>query len=205
MHDLRQRDKPGISMLGQAQKKWLMEGMQKSDANFLFVVSSVNLMIPHISGGGSQVKDDAWTAFLDEREQLIRFWDSLKKPVLVLTGDIHISYTIKITDRVWEIASGPHNSERHSVGAAKYPPNGEYDSYGRKCSIRWSSYLLDDVASVTRRWPIYTVAEVHNVFNNPSKSENKRWLAYPHPFVIFQHFDGLSGDLLYSETLHAPK
>jgi phosphodiesterase/alkaline phosphatase D-like protein len=205
MHDLSQRDKPGISMLGQTQKKWLMDGMRESNADFFFVVSSVNMMIAHIGGGKGTVKDDAWTAFLDEREQLIRFWDSLGKPVFVLTGDIHMSYTIKVTDRVWEFASGPHNSPRHPVGAAKYPPNGLYDSYGRKCDVRWSSYLMDDLPMYARHRPIYTVAKVNNVFNSPSKSRENRWLAYPHPHVIFQHFDGLTGDLLYSETIQTPR
>jgi hypothetical protein len=202
MHDLRQRDKPGISMLGQKQKKWLIESMRNSDAELFFVISSVNFMVPHVSGEGG-AKDDAWTAFLDEREQLIRFWDSLGKPVFVLTGDIHMSYTIRITDRVWEVASGPHNSPRHTVGEAKYPPNGTYASYGRKCDIRWSSYLSDDVSSEARRGPIYTTVRLNNVFNNPSKGAKERWVAYPHPQVIFQHFDGLTGDLLYAETVQA--
>ena len=83
--------------------------MKRSDADIFFVVSSVNFMIPHVGGGVVRAsnKDDAWTVFLEEREELIRFWDSLGKPVFVLTGDLHNSFVIKITDRVWEFASGP--------------------------------------------------------------------------------------------------
>ena len=58
-------------------------------------------------------KDDAWTVFFDEREKLINAWDKLDKPVFVLTGDLHNSFVIKITDNVWEMASGPHNSNNH--------------------------------------------------------------------------------------------
>jgi hypothetical protein len=201
MHDIQRRDKPGVSMLGQTQKKWLMDSMRNSDADFFFVISSVNMMIPHLTSTGGGEKDDAWTAYLDEREQLIRFWDSLGKPVFVLTGDVHMSYTIKVTDRVWEIASGPHNSPRHTVGPAAYPPNGTYDSFGRTCDIRWSSYLSDDVPAVERRRPVYTVVKVSNVFDSPARPGPRRWIAYPRPFVIVQHFDGLTGELLYSETV----
>ncbi len=203
MHDVERRDKPGFSMLGSKQKAWLMKAMRSSDADFFFVVSSVNFMIPHF--GGSGIKDDAWTAFLDEREELIRFWDSLGRPVFVLTGDIHMSYTIRITDRIWEVASGPHNSPRHPVGKAGYPPNGPYDSFGRKCDIRWTSYLLDDTPPAARRAPVYTTVQVGNAFNNPDKSGADRWVAYPRPYAIFQHYNGLTGELLYAETVQSAR
>ncbi|MDP6448265.1 MAG: alkaline phosphatase D family protein, partial [Pirellulaceae bacterium] len=77
MHDTKEPGKKGLSLLGSAQKKWLLDGMRKSDADFLFVVSSVNFMVPHVGGGKVRAdnKDDAWTVFLDEREQLIQAWD----------------------------------------------------------------------------------------------------------------------------------
>ena len=70
-------------------------------------------------------KDEAWTVFVEDRERVIDFWDSLGKPVFVLTGDLHNSFAIKITDRVWEFASGPHNSRNHQARAeGGRPPNG---------------------------------------------------------------------------------
>ncbi|MCP5116047.1 MAG: alkaline phosphatase, partial [bacterium] len=48
LHDTRNPYKEDVSMLGAAQKQWLKEGMRASDADFFFVVSSVNLMIPHV-------------------------------------------------------------------------------------------------------------------------------------------------------------
>ena len=212
MHDVRQPDKPGLSMLGKQQKAWLMEGMKASDADFFFVVSSVNFMIPHVGGtpsaGSSRSrisnKDDAWTTFLEEREQLIRFWDSLSKPVFVLTGDLHNSFAIKITDRVWEFASGPHNSRNHTATSeAGRPANGIFDSMGRRCQIRWSSYFLDDVPAGLARQPLYAVVQVNNVFNSPVREGAKRWVAFPRPQVIFQYYDGFTGDLLYAEPVLA--
>jgi alkaline phosphatase D len=133
MHDTREPDKPGLSMLGQRQKKWLLDGMRNSDADFLFVVSSVNFMVPHVGGGKVRTtnKDDAWTVFFDEREQLIAAWDKLGKPVCVLTGDLHNSFVIKITDRVWEFASGPHNSNNQwSSDEGGRPATGRLQSDG---------------------------------------------------------------------------
>lgn len=204
MHDVKQPAKPGLSMLGKQQKEWLLEGMKNSDADFFFVVSSVNFMVPHVGGGAvrGQNKDDAWTVFLDEREQLIRFWDSLGKPVLVLTGDLHNSFAIKITDRVWEFASGPHNSQNHRVAdEGDRPANGRFDSQGRTCDIRWSSYFLNDIPREELRHTFYCVVQVNNVFNNPLVAEKERWVAFPRPQVIVQYYNGKTGELRYAEAI----
>ena len=207
MHDVTQPGKRGVSMLGTRQKTWLRQEMAASDADVFFVISSVNFMIPHTgSGAGVNIpnKDEAWTVFLDEREELIRFWDSIGKPVFVLTGDIHNSFAIKITDRIWEFSSGPHNSSNHPIGAeGGRPANGVFYSQGRKSEIRWSSYLLDDTPRELLRRPVYCVVQVNNVFNNPNEPGEQRWIAYPHPQVTFQYYDGLTGDLLYAESILA--
>jgi hypothetical protein len=74
--------------------------MTDSDADFFFVFSSVNFTIPHVGGTGGVTankkvsknpqrgRDDAWTIFIKERKEMIDFWDSLGKPVFVLTGDL---------------------------------------------------------------------------------------------------------------------
>jgi hypothetical protein len=206
MHDTRNPRRAGLSMLGREQREWLMREMRASDADFLFVVSSVNLMIPHVGGGAvrAENKDDAWTVFLDEREQLIRFWDGLGKPVLVLTGDLHNSFAIKVTDRVWEFASAPHNSRNHNAASeGGRPANGVFDSLGRKCDIRWSTYFLGDVPGGLARQPVYTVVQVNNVFNNPVKEGEYRWVAYPRPQIVMQYYDGFTGGLLYAEPVPA--
>ena len=206
MHDVRQPDKKGVSMLGLAQRRWLMGEMKRSDADFHFILSSVNFMIPHVGGGGvafdTSNKDDAWTVFLDERETLIDFWDSLGKPVFVLTGDLHNSFAIKVTDRVWEFASGPHNSVNHRPSdEGDRPVTGRYQYGPRPCEIRWSSYCLGDIPRPARLFPMYCVVQVNNVFNNPQELGGRRWVAYNQPQVIFQYYDGRSGDLRYAESI----
>ena len=206
MHDVRHPDKKVVSMLGDQQRDWLINEMKNSAADFHFVFSSVNFMIPHIGGGGvafdEQNKDDAWTVFLDEREKLIEFWDSLGKPVFVLTGDLHNSFAIKITDRVWEFASGPHNSVNHRPSdEGDRPSTGRYQYGPRPCEIRWSSYVQEDIPREARMFPNFCVVQVNNVYNNPVELGGQRWVAFPQPQVIFQYFDGHTGDLRYAESI----
>lgn len=206
MHDTQDRARRGRTMLGEAQKAWVKETMRASDADFFFIVSSVNFSISHVGGTGranisETNKDDAWTAFLWEREDLIEFWDDLGKPVFVLTGDLHNSFAIKLTDRVWEFASGPHNSTNHPLRSeGNRPKSGPYDSFGRNTEIRWSSFILNETPNEWRRRPIYCVVQVNNVFNNPLETGD-RWVAYENPQAVFQYYDGLTGDLLYAESI----
>ena len=206
MHDTRDREKQGRTMLGETQKAWVKETMQASDADFFFIVSSVNFSISHVGGTGNANisetnKDDAWTAFLWEREDLIKFWDGLGKPVFVLTGDLHNSFAIKVTDRVWEFASGPHNSTNHPLRSeGNRPRSGPYNSFGRETEIRWSSFIINGTPNEWRRRPIYCVVQLNNVFNNPVDAGD-RWIAYENPQAVFQYYDGLTGDLLYAESI----
>lgn len=203
LHDKKNPWKKGVSMVGEKQKSWLKAGMKKSTADFLFVVSSVNFTIPHV-GPGPPGKDEAWTAYMDEREELFKFWDGLGKPVMLLTGDLHNSFVIKITDRVWEFASGPHNSGNHSLeNEAGRPPSGPFEYNGRKVNIRWSTFFLNDIK--IRRKPVFCVVEVNNVVNNPAQIGGTRWVAYPQPHVLFKYYSGLTGKLLYTESIAAVK
>jgi alkaline phosphatase D len=210
LHDVKNPRKPGSSILGRRQREWLMDSMKKSDADFFFLASSVNVTIPHLSGPGGGPsdpliggKDDAWTAFLEEREQMIKFWESLGKPVMIMTGDLHNSWAVKISDRVWEFASGPMNSQNHPARSeGSRPENGEFDSSGRKVDIRWSTYVRDDVPAQLRKMPYYAVAQINNVYNNPVAPGRSRWVAYPRPHVVIQYYDGRTGDLLYAEPVH---
>ncbi len=206
MHDTSQPDKPGLSMLGAQQKKWLLDGVKSSDADFIFAVSSVNFMIPHVGGGKVRAnnKDDAWTVFLDEREQLIKAWDQLDKKVFVLTGDLHNSFVIKITDNVWEFASGPHNSSNHYyTDEGDRPATGRFKYGPRACDIRWSTWFKNDIPRANLQHPTYCVVQVNNVFNNPKNLGEERWIAFERPQVIFQYFNGRTGELRYAEALNA--
>ncbi len=209
LQDLKQRDRPDLTMLGKRQLDWLKSSIQReaeAGADFFFVVSSVNFMIPHVGGGGhhfdAALKDDAWTAFLHEREHLIEFFDGLDQRVFILTGDLHNSFAVKITENVWEFASGPHNSVNHRpVDEGNRPVNGPFKFGPRPCEIRWSTTAMGDIPRENRMFPTYCVVQVNNVFNNPLTRDGVRRIAYPHPQVIFKFYNGLTGELRYSETI----
>lgn len=208
-HDMADVRNPGRSMIGSRQREWLMEEMAASDAAFTFIVSPVNFTIPHIGGpnANSRIdtgKDEAWTVFIEERDQLIDFWNELGKPVFVITGDLHNSFVIKISDNVWEFAGGPHNSGQHPLTSeGNRPPNGSYEYAGREVEIRWSSFALPDTANHLRNRVIYCIAQINNVWRNPKEEGQTRWVAYPRPQVVVQYYDGLTGDLLYAESILA--
>ena len=206
MHDVTDRGKEGISMIGKSQREWLLKSMKESDADFFFLTSSVPFMIPHSGAGGFEAagnKEEAWTGFFHEREKLIDEWDKLGKKVFVLTGDLHNSFAIKITDNVWEFCCGPHNSVNHvpKNDEMDRPATGIFDWGPRKCDIRWSSYILPDLPRLERLYPHFCVVQVNNVFNMPKKLGDKRLVAYPHPQVIFQYYDGRTGELAYAEAI----
>jgi len=207
MHDVTERDRPGLSMLGAAQKRWLIDSMQQSDASFFFFISSVPFMIPHSGAGGFESdaanKEEAWTGFFDEREQLIEFWKDLNKPVFVMTGDLHNSFAVKITDKIWEFCCGPHNSVNHvpALDESNRPATGPFKFGPRACDIRWSSYILPDLPRLERLYPHFCIVQVNNVFNMPQKIGETRWVAYPHPQIIFQYYDGRTGELAYAEAI----
>ena len=204
-HDTMHPAKPGLTILGKEQHEWLIAEMAASEADFFFVFSSVPFMVPHRGAGGYAMadnKDESWTVFVDEREKLIKFWDELGKPVFVLTGDLHNSFAIKITDHIWEFCSGPHNSVNHRLSdEGDRPRSGLWQFDTRKMDIRWSTFILDDIPRPERMHPHYCVVQINNVFNNPLKIGEERWVAYEHPQVIFQFFDGRTGELRYSETV----
>ena len=209
VHDIKNPGKKGISMLGKKQREWLMDLMSKKDADFYFVVSSVNFMVPHVGGGGgtnhfAATKDDAWTVFFDEREKLINFWNDLGKKVFVLTGDLHNSFACKITDNVWEFASGPHNSVNHRPQDEGDRPVNGYFKYGpRAVDIRWSTTAMSDIPREARKLPHFCVVQVNNVFNNPQELGGERLVAFPKPHVVFQFYDALTGKLKYAEAVHS--
>jgi len=65
-------------MLGQVQHKWLIEGVRNTDAEFVFIVSSVPWVMPHTGYHVRKTlapKGDSFVMFLKEREMLLEVLD----------------------------------------------------------------------------------------------------------------------------------
>jgi hypothetical protein len=107
---------------------------------------------------------------------------------------------------VWEFASGPHNSANHPASSEGHrPASGHFNSKGRTVDIRWSTYYRDETPRELRRWPVYCVVQVNNIFANEVNDKEKVWIAYPRPQVVFQYYHGLTGELMYAESVTAGK
>ena len=200
-------EKPGQSILGNRQKAWLKEQMRKSTADFLIVVSSVNLFIPHIVDAGSKggpddwpgKQEDSWSGFPRERSEMIAFWKTLDKPVLVLTGDLHNSFVAKSGKNLWEFASGPHSSgNARALSEGNRPANGLWEWRGETFDIRWSTYQELNNSYMQK---VYCVVQVNNVIPTLGENDRTRWIAYPKPSITVQYYDGLTGKLLYAESV----
>ncbi|MCH2205883.1 MAG: metallophosphoesterase family protein [Lentisphaerales bacterium] len=206
MHDISNPSKKDLSLLGQKQLGWLLKETTQTKADFVFIVSSVNLMIPHVSNkrNPKSNKDEAWTAFLAEREIILNHCDKLDKQFLFLTGDLHNSFALKISDNIHEYASGPHNSyNHHAIAEGDRPATGKFLSRDRECDILWSTWFDEYVPKAVRRQPIYTVVQVNNTMKNPTKDNPDRLIAYEKPQVIIQFYNGTDGSLMYAHSISA--
>ena len=189
----------GPGVLGWRQREWLQAAMRASRAEMLFVVSTVNWMIPHIHPTDPHSnKSESYTGYAHERNALLDFFTSLDKPVLILTGDLHLSFAIRIADNVWEFASAPHASTIHRANdSGEYPASGWFRSVDRDCRIKWSTRFSNDLPRAHQ--PVYAVVQVNNIYPNPRGDGTTRWVAYEDKQVVIQYYDGFTGQPLYAE------
>jgi alkaline phosphatase D len=100
--DVRQYRDPGLgTMLGKAQKEWLLSALAKSSAVFKFIATAVTM-----DGGGR----DRWDGYRKERSEILRFINATKIPgVVFLSADLHYAAISRIRNggALRDIAAGP--------------------------------------------------------------------------------------------------
>ena len=100
--DTRQyRDRKYGTMLGKAQKEWLLEGISRSEAIFKFIATSVPM-----AGGGS----DRWDGYPRERADILGYIRQKKiTGVIFLSADLHCAAITRIpkSSGLRDITSGP--------------------------------------------------------------------------------------------------
>ena len=194
-------------VLGDVQKKWFIETVTKSDAEFLFVVSPDPWFIYHsayhMRGESTESKGDGYCGYVHEREELTKILDQIEKPVLLLTGDVHHPVAAQITDNVWEFLVSPVNSANHPIGTAGLPPlGGWFDSEGRAIKIKWLGGYPDNVHYLRQRHTVYSVISVNNIVKaGRPVGSGYQFVAYDEPQVVVTFYDGYSGEMLYSEGI----
>ncbi|NNE00369.1 MAG: hypothetical protein HKN47_23875 [Pirellulaceae bacterium] len=198
---------PDRHVLGEAQKKWFIDTVQNTAAQFIFVVSPDPWFIYHSSyhmqGKSTVSKGDGYCGYVHEREELTKILDQIQKPVLLFTGDVHHPVAAQITDNVWEFLISPVNSANHPIGTAGLPPlGGWFDSEGRTIKIKWLGGYPDNVHYLRQRHTVYGVVNVNNIVKAGRKAgPGYQFLAYDEPQVVVSFHDGYSGELLYSEGI----
>lgn len=191
-------------MLGESQKDWLLRRLRESDADVVFVLSSVSFVIPHVSEAPNEISDQSWTGYTHERGELLEAFESSGKTVILLTGDLHNAFSIQISKRVWEFSVGPIGSFNRATGridGTGVPSNGPYSSAGLDTTIEWSTHYLTDTPRQHRRTPVYTVVQMNNVFDSPNLESDSRWVAFEKPQVVVQFYNASTGRLLYAESV----
>ncbi|MFD5519125.1 alkaline phosphatase D family protein [Streptomyces sp. NPDC127066] len=82
---------PSLTMLGAAQKDWLLHGMHHSPARWNLVASQIMMAETDLQvGEGKLWYYDAWDGYQAERNALMREFADIRNPV-VLTGDRHLT------------------------------------------------------------------------------------------------------------------
>lgn len=204
------RRDPSAFALGPAQRQWLIDGVTKTDAQFIFLVSPDPWVIYHtaahvskLPGADRDDKGDGFPSFVHERELLLDCFDRLGKPVVIFTGDVHHSACVRISDNVWEMLCGPLASTGHPLATLGNPPaGGWWDSQGRQVQIRWLAGFPNNLPYERIRNTFYAVVQVNNVApaGRPEGS-GYQWIAYAEPQVIVRWHDGYTGRLVYAETV----
>jgi alkaline phosphatase D len=100
--DVRQyRDRKRGTMLGQAQKEWLLEQVARSQAIFKFIATAVPMV-----GGGR----DRWDGYPNERAEILRYIKEKKiGGVVFLSADLHCAAITRIpqSNGLKNITAGP--------------------------------------------------------------------------------------------------
>ncbi|MCA9144933.1 MAG: metallophosphoesterase family protein [Planctomycetales bacterium] len=199
---------PDRFILGDVQRKWFIDGVKQSKADFIFVISPDPWTIYH-SGyhvkpeGGTGSKGDGFCGYVHEREMLIPELDAIQKPVMIFTGDVHNSFSVQITDNVWEFMVGPLNSAGHPIGTAGLPPfGGWFDSEGRKVKIKWVAGFPDNVHYSRQRNTYYGIVNINNIMKAARPTGvGYQFVPYDEPQAIIQFYDGYTGKLVYAESI----
>lgn len=204
------RHAPDLFLLGEAQRRWLMDGVRQTDARFIFLISPDPWMIYHTAahvstkpGADRDDKGDGFPSFVHEREVLIDFLSGIGKPVLIFTGDVHHSACVRVTGNVWEMMCGPLSSTGHPLATLGNPPlGGEWDSQGRKVEIRWLTASPNNLPYQRIRSAHYAVVQVNNVAKaGRPDGLGCQWVAYAEPQVIVRWHDAYTGRLAYAEAI----
>ena len=85
---------PASTMLGDRQRRWLLDGLAGSAARWNVLAQQVMMArVDRVAGEAEGFSMDQWPGYEAERRRLLRFFDESKvRNLVVLTGDIHTNW-----------------------------------------------------------------------------------------------------------------
>lgn len=207
---------PAQRLLNETQTKWLEEGVAASDAEFIIIVSSVPWFVYHNASHvlnrvvpiEESKKEDGFAGHLYERERLMKVFDALEKPVVILTGDLHSGYAIQASDNVWEFMISPITSTIHPVESGGNPPMGGWYTPGdRTVKIKWAStypmaYTKEFKRQGRKHGFVYGKVSINNVYPAGEREDGSTiWAAYDTPHLIVEVRDAETDAVVYAESI----
>ncbi len=212
-------DDPDTFILGPTQRKWLLEGVRKTDAQFVFIIAPDPWVIHHNAAhmiifkqpelvddpppAYMVPKGDGYASYLAERDIILDALDKIDKPIIVITGDVHNAMSIRITDNIWEMLAGPMGSNRHPVQTCGgMPLGGLWESRGRKVQVNWAAASPNNIPYTHNRNAYYVIVQVNNVMETASPQvPGTQWVAYDKPHALVRFHDGYTGRIVYVESI----
>jgi len=116
-------DGPEKTILGEKQKRWLMDSIESSDATFRIIFSPTPILGPDRLNKND---NHANRKYSHEGNQIREFL-AKQTNVFVMCGDRHWQYATKMKDSdLWEFGCGP-GSEEHQLGWKKNDKREEHE------------------------------------------------------------------------------
>ncbi len=141
---------PNQHMLGDEQTRWLLRGVQTSEAKWKVIANQVvfSEVDAHQLTKKHAINQDAWDGYPAERKQLFdSFYANGVKNLVIITGDIHLSWA-------FDLVQNPKDKERYDrktgkgvIGAEFVTPSITSNGVGEK----FNKFVAKLIATVLAR------------------------------------------------------
>jgi alkaline phosphatase D len=147
------------TILGDTQRRWLLDGLDRSQARWSVLAQQVVMADLDVHPGpGRSWSSDAWDGYVGDRDRILRFlWERQPANPLVRTGDVH-SYFVNDLHLPGPRADAPvvgaqEVGATHSTGAGRYQAFRKHlkdNPHVRFFDSRWRGYLRCTI--IRQRW-----------------------------------------------------
>ncbi|MCL2535392.1 MAG: alkaline phosphatase D family protein [Nocardiaceae bacterium] len=104
-------DAPGRTMLGAAQKRWLLDGLTRSDATWKVVANPNMMMGMVVADNGTRAYLDTWDGYGAERGEILSTAARSVENMVLVTGDDHDGWA----GELWDTGFAPGTSTGEQV------------------------------------------------------------------------------------------